>query len=508
MADTSLIFRILGRDQASGAFNRVARAANNASDQATEVTGAFGGLRKSLSSVGKTGPGALGLVAAALAGLPAAANVAATGIVGGLGGGLAAVGIAAAAQSDKVQSHFTALKNHVVTQLTGIATPFEDTLVRISGMAKRTFNEFVPALDEAFQQMAPAIEGFADDFFRALRKLEPAIQPLTDAFTRLLEDLGPRLPRIFTGISNGLIAVANAVGENPAMFGRLAEAIGTVVSWGLRAIAFLTRFPGVAAAVVVVLGALAVAFAPIPIAIAAVIAAVVALATLVAARFPQIKAIAQNVWNWIKDHWHLLVTILTGPFGAAIGFIIKHWKSIKNGIVSGAQAVFDFVRSIPGKITDALGDLGSLLLSAGRSVIEGLKNGIINAVPGLRGTLSWVSGLIPEGKGPLREDRRLLQPAGRAIMGGLVGGIESQQRQLLDTLAGVSSQIARADMAGHPGAMAGSPRAMGGRRGRGGDQVTVRLVVDGADSDLKRMIRRMVRVDGGNVQTVLGSSNG
>lgn len=221
-----------------------------------------------------------------------------------------------------------------------------------------------------------------------------------------------------------------------------------------------------------------------------------------------IVARAKEVWDWIKGHWHLLLTILTGPFGAAIGFIIKHWKSIKNGIVSGAQSVISFVRSIPGKITSALGNLGSLLLDAGRNLISGLIDGIKSKFGAVGEAASNIASRVrdflpfsPAKEGPL-SGMGSPNRAGSAIADMLSSGMLAR----LDTVEGAAGALAGAASVD----AAGTAHMSGGIRGttrRGGDQVTVRLVVDGADSDLKRMIRKMVRVDGGNVQTVLGSSN-
>jgi len=41
-----------------------------------------------------------------------------------------------------------------------------------------------------------------------------------------------------------------------------------------------------------------------------------------------IKKIIQVVWDWIKNNWPLLLGILIGPFGLAVGLIIKYWHQI------------------------------------------------------------------------------------------------------------------------------------------------------------------------------------
>ncbi len=42
-----------------------------------------------------------------------------------------------------------------------------------------------------------------------------------------------------------------------------------------------------------------------------------------------IETAAQNAFNWIKGHWPLVLAILTGPFGLAVLFIVKHFDAIE-----------------------------------------------------------------------------------------------------------------------------------------------------------------------------------
>lgn len=85
------------------------------------------------------------------------------------------------------------------------------------------------------------------------------------------------------------------------------------------------------------------------------------------------------VWSWIKDHWPLILSILTGPIGAAVIFIVRHWDQIKSaaGSVVGFVrdkfgALIGFFRSLPGKIAGA---------------VSGMFNGIRDA---FRGAINWI----------------------------------------------------------------------------------------------------------------------
>jgi len=107
----------------------------------------------------------------------------------------------------------------------------------------------------------------------------------------------------------------------------------------------------------------------------------------------------QGTWNWIKSHWPLIVSILGGPLGIAVVQIIKHWDSIKTGI-SGAvswiadrlrdligffqrlpDAIWEAIKSIPGKLNDALGGVPGGILGG----IGDIAGGISGAVGGATG---------------------------------------------------------------------------------------------------------------------------
>ena len=69
------------------------------------------------------------------------------------------------------------------------------------------------------------------------------------------------------------------------------------------------------------------------------------------------------------------------------------------------------VHRLPGMILQAIGNLGSLLVNAGRSLIDGLISGIKNAIPGLSSVLGWVTGADPVVEGASRQGQAAARPA-------------------------------------------------------------------------------------------------
>jgi hypothetical protein len=83
------------------------------------------------------------------------------------------------------------------------------------------------------------------------------------------------------------------------------------------------------------------------VAIAAAVAAIVLLyrrsetaRKIIDAAFGAIAKAAKWAFNWIKDHWKLILVILTGPIGIAVAVVVKHWDKIK----AGAGKVIDWIK--------------------------------------------------------------------------------------------------------------------------------------------------------------------
>ncbi|MFF6825055.1 phage tail tape measure protein [Streptomyces longwoodensis] len=339
-------------------------------------------------------------------------------------------------------------------------------------------------------------------------------------------------------------AVASAATTAAAWTGSALVSIGTWILAVIRA--------GVTAAVqFTLMAARAVAWAAVMAAqwliamgpIGWIILAVAGLVTLIVVYWDQIKTWTLAAWNWVvakllwaKDMmvsaflnftligllikhwssikstamswWNGLVAWVKGVPGRLYnlwlnwslpGLIVKHWSSIKTGTVNKAMEMLNWVRGIPGRITSALGNLGNLLRGSGMALIQGFINGIKSKLGSVRSAAGSVVGAArdffpfsPAKEGPF-SGRGYTTYSGEALVEGFQSGIAARipaLRAQLHDLPGVGAPVARpvpltAGMAPVLGAVAG-----------GG---TTRVIVDvrGADEDLKRLFRKIVRVDGG-----------
>lgn len=107
----------------------------------------------------------------------------------------------------------------------------------------------------------------------------------------------------------------------------------------------------------------------------------------------------QTVYNWVRDNWPLLLTILTGPFGLMVSVIIKHRDSIWDAI----KAVYNWIDDTWHQIAGWL----SAPFKTAWETISGIVDKIKSAVQGAIDIIakikfpslpSWLPGDFMQGK--------------------------------------------------------------------------------------------------------------
>lgn len=106
------------------------------------------------------------------------------------------------------------------------------------------------------------------------------------------------------------------------------------------------------------------------------IGALIAIGYLVIRNWDTIKEAFSATWNWIKDHWQLLLGILTGPIGLAVLAITKNWDTIK----SGFTAVKDWIGNRIGDIVGFVTGLPGRIASAASGMWDGIKDSFKAAI--------------------------------------------------------------------------------------------------------------------------------
>lgn len=151
-----------------------------------------------------------------------------------------------------------------------------------------------------------------------------------------------------------------------------------------------------------------------------------------------LRAIGQAAVNmatflgvWIER----IIRAIGGFFVWLWGIILTtrdRFNSLTKGAGDVVGRVLTVIKALPGQILGALGNLGNLLINAGRALINGLIEGVRQKIDELRRMLGGVAGLIggffgnsPAIYGPLK-GRGWMTYRGRNIMRNLVEGIRGE----------------------------------------------------------------------------------
>jgi len=136
-------------------------------------------------------------------------------------------------------------------------------------------------------------------------------------------------------------------------------------------------------------------------------------------------------WFWdnmIIGFWTSIPGKILGFFLGSISWLYEVGKNIINGILTGMKWVFNnlivpWLVGIAVAVLTNIGNIKDTLLQAGKDIIDGLWRGMKNM---WKNVTSWLGGLgdiIPDWKGPLTTDRKILIESGEAIMQGLEKGL-------------------------------------------------------------------------------------
>lgn len=122
-------------------------------------------------------------------------------------------------------------------------------------------------------------------------------------------------------------------------------------------------------------------------------------------------------------------------------FFISTWNTVKTNVAMAVGNILSTIASIPRNIKSFFSGLPDMLFGAGYRLITGLIDGIKAAVPGLQSTLQWITGMIPNFKGPEEVDKNLLVNSGYQVMEGFRRGIAIGAEGVFADLQGLTGMI-------------------------------------------------------------------
>jgi phage-related protein len=191
--------------------------------------------------------------------------------------------------------------------------------------------------------------------------------------------------------------------------------------------------------------------------------------TVIKAAWGVITSVVKAAIGVIRNVVELFVNVLTGNWRGAWnnlrGIFSSAWGGIRGAVSSAIGGLVSLVSGIPGRIVSALGNVGSLLYSKGRAIIEGLARGIRAAIGAVTGAISSVTSKIkrflpgsPIKEGPLRSWNN--GGAGKRLAGFLADGLYAARGDV----AAAASQMAAAAAVDLSGPVVPGPSSRPGQR--------------------------------------------
>lgn len=358
------------------------------------------------------------------------------------------------------------------------------------------------ALSTVFTALAPVVKQVADTLSATLKPILAGLTPIIEPLAALLADQLVFWLQIFgdliTALSPSLITLGEALGEMMVALGPLIEA------WGELSRELLTALMPILTPLIGLIGKLATYLAgDLARSITEVVVpAIKSITALLRGDFSGAQAYAREAVRGFIDNAVRRFTELPTKAGMALTRLAIELRIKANA--AGLELVRKIsekrdeavrrIRELPGKAAAALGNLGGRLYSAGANLVQGFINGITAKIGEVRATLSNLTAMLPDWKGPAERDAKILTPAGRSVIQGFQAGIAAQVPALQRQLQGITGAM--------PG-MAMGPLSGGNLAGAGG--VRGPIVIELRGPGLRDVIREITQVDGrGDVQVAFG----
>ena len=400
-----------------------------------------------LASAGKAafatiGSAALKVSSGALKGFGAAVNGvgAAIGKIGNIASQLGVTGAIFTGLTTGFQTLFKLDPSQMAGKFDEWQKSLDNTLTGIQTKLPAMASAFAAALPQMVASITAALPGIADALMSVGQTLAPALMTLLPQITQAFSDMFAQLPGLISTYGQPMLAAfgtlfATLAGQIPSLMTSLGQALVAGVQAAFSAIGsnsaaiagFISGFGASLASGLQTLGATVVAALPsigqsiataLPTLIPALMSAITSVITSLAAALPgiavaiinQLPAIigglATGILNGLPTLIGAFISVATsiaanfpGIFMAVAGAVPGIIGNIARPFAGLGGRILGFIRGIPGQIIGLFAGAGSWLVNSGAALMNGFKQGILNAVESVKsavkGALQKVRDFFP-----------------------------------------------------------------------------------------------------------------
>lgn len=298
----------------------------------------------------------------------------------------------------------------IQTKLPAMADAFAAALPRMAASVTAALPGIADALMGVGRTLAPALmtllpqitQAFSDMFAQLPGLIATYGQPVLEAFGTLSATLVARIPSLMTSLGQALVAgvqaAFGAIGDNGGAIAGFISGFGASLASGLQTLgatvvaALPTIGQGIAAALPTLIPALMSAITGV---ITSLAAALPGIAVAIIDQLPAIiGGLVTGIINGLPTLLGAFISVATSIaanfpsiFMAVVGAVPAIIVNIARPFAGLGGRILGFIRGIPGKIMGLFADAGSWLVNSGAALMNGFKQGILNAVESVKGAV-------------------------------------------------------------------------------------------------------------------------
>ena len=299
---------------------------------------------------------------------------------------------------------FAAALPQMVASITAALPGITNALMSVGQTLAPALMTILPQITQAFSDMFAQLPGFIATYG----------QPMLEAFGTLFATLAAQIPSLMTSLGQALVAgvqaAFSAIGDNSGAIAGFISGFGASLASGLQtlgttvvaalpsigqsiATALPTLIPALMSAITSVITSLAAALPGIAVAIINQLPAIIGgLVTGIVNGLPTLLGAFVSVVTSIAANFPSLFMAVAGTIPTIIGNIARPFAGLGGRILG-------YVRGIPAQIIGLFAGAGSWLVNSGAALMNGFKQGILNAVESVKsavkGALQKVRDFFP-----------------------------------------------------------------------------------------------------------------
>lgn len=265
-----------------------------------------------------------------------------------------------------------------------------DKLGEGAGGAEQKFVGLSDSITGTQDVMAGLKSGNVQQVAMGMADLAGAAEALWASMGKVIVNIGKKIAAQASELASTLASTAATVAHGIAQAAvATATAVWTAAQWLLNAALTANPIGLVVLAIVALVAALVLAWQHSE-----------TFRAIVTGAFDAVMSVVSAVWHWVADNWPLLLGILTGPIGLAVGLIITYWDQIKDGVTG----VWHWIDDRFNDITNIITGIPGRIASAASGMWDGIKDAFKSAVNWIidkwNGLSFGLPGFDPPGPGP------------------------------------------------------------------------------------------------------------